>query len=74
MERYKECNGQETSSFQFQWNSPLGGLDSSHIPLDQSYEWKMVLFPSRMYHGVNPFYTSDDYRISISGNLYIVEK
>ncbi len=73
-ERYKECNNNETASFQFQWNSPLGGLDAQHIPLDKSWEWKMALFPSRMYHGVNPFYTSDDYRVSISGNLYIVDR
>ncbi|BCU96073.1 MAG: hypothetical protein CM15mV11_1480 [Caudoviricetes sp.] len=48
--------------------------DAKHIPLDKNYEWKMVLFPSRMYHGVNPFYTSDEYRVSISGNLYIVDR
>jgi len=27
-----------------------------------------------MYHGVNPFYTSDEQRISISGNVYVVDK
>jgi hypothetical protein len=31
----------------------------------------MMLFPSKLKHGVNPFYTSDDYRISISGNIRI---
>ena len=29
----------------------------------------ILLFPSEMYHGVYPFYTSDDYRISVSGNF-----
>ena len=28
-----------------------------------------VVFPASMAHSVNPFYTSDDYRISVSGNF-----
>ena len=27
------------------------------------------MFPSLLSHNVNPFYTSDEYRISIAGNL-----
>jgi len=29
----------------------------------------MLIFPARMTHCVYPFYTSQDYRISISGNV-----
>ena len=39
------------------------------IPVDKSYEGKVVLFPSSLYHMVCPFYTSDDQRISLAGNL-----
>jgi len=33
-------------------------------------EGHMVLFPSDLRHEVHPFYTSDEERISISGNIY----
>ena len=35
-----------------------------------SVEWDLILFPSHLDHAVYPFYTSDEERISISGNLY----
>ena len=37
--------------------------------IDKSWEGVMILFPADTAHQVYPFYTSDDYRISISGNL-----
>jgi len=27
------------------------------------------MFPSQLIHAVYPFYTSDEYRISVSGNI-----
>ena len=39
------------------------------IPIDKSYEGKMIIFPSWLQHMVSPFYTSNDFRISVSGNL-----
>lgn len=45
-------------------------LVSEHdIFVDHTYEGKCILFPSYYTHLVTPFYTSDDYRISLSGNL-----
>ena len=40
-----------------------------YIPVDKTWEHKIIIFPSKLLHFVNPFYTSDNYRISISGNL-----
>jgi hypothetical protein len=37
---------------------------------DQTQENSILLFPSDMMHFVNPFYTSDDLRITISANYY----
>jgi hypothetical protein len=42
------------------------------IDVDKSFEGKMLMFPNSAYHTVYPFYTSDDYRITVSGNLDIV--
>ena len=57
----------------FQYNTALGGLDTEYLYVDKSFEWKMVFFPARLNHGVNPFYTSDDHRVSISGNVYLID-
>jgi len=40
------------------------------IEADKSYNGIICMFPSKLQHYVNPFYTSDDYRISVAGNLY----
>lgn len=37
--------------------------------VDKSFEGKMIMFDAKKYHMVYPFYTSDDYRITISGNF-----
>lgn len=37
--------------------------------IDRRYEKKIVLFPATLTHVVYPFYTSDEDRISIAGNL-----
>lgn len=39
------------------------------ISIDKSWEGKMIIFPSWLSHEVTPFHTSDDYRISVAGNL-----
>ena len=39
------------------------------IPVDKSFEGKMIMFPASQYHAVYPFYTSDEERITVSGNL-----
>ena len=41
------------------------------IDVDKSFEGKMLMFSAKQMHEVYPFYTSDDYRITVSGNLKI---
>lgn len=47
----------------------LGAVRTQSIPADKSYEGEIILFPSKLNHGVYPFYSSDHYRVSISGNI-----
>ena len=47
-------------------------VDSYPLTLDRSYEGMMLIFPAWLQHMVTPFYTSDEYRISVSGNLTLV--
>jgi hypothetical protein len=57
--------------FQFQYLDTLGSICMHSIPADKTYENTLIIFPSKMVHSVFPFYSSDDYRISISGNFDI---
>lgn len=41
------------------------------IPADKKWENMICLFPSSLMHSVNPFYSSDDYRITLSGNIFL---
>ena len=70
-DRYKHANNRTASKFAFY--SPdhkhPGGIYTASLNVDKSYVGKMIMFKSTQTHGVNPFYTSDDYRITISGNL-----
>lgn len=51
------------SSGEKMWNHPLY--------IDKNKEGYMAIFPSLLTHYVNPFYSSDDYRITISGNIIL---
>lgn len=59
------------SLFEFVFTDFLGKIVTTKIYVDKSWEGTLVLFPSSLNHIVYPFYTSDDYRISISGNLIV---
>ena len=55
--------------FQFLFTSMLGQIIKHNYYLDPSYEGTILIFPSQFNHAVYPFYTSDEERISISGNI-----
>ena len=57
------------ATFNFQYTDALGTIQPWTIPVDRTFENKMILFPGRMNHTVHPFYTSDEYRIVVSGNI-----
>jgi hypothetical protein len=52
----------------------MGRIVQNRIEVDKSWEGTMIMFPSSLHHMVHPFYTSDEYRISISGNLIVSSK
>ena len=59
-----------TSTFQFVYNTVLGPIANCPMFVESGWEGKIVMFPSKLLHIVYPFQTSDDYRISIAGNLH----
>ena len=59
----------EAASFVFHYTNSLGKILNWTIPVDHTYEKRVILFPSDMVHSVYPFYSSDDYRIVVAGNV-----
>jgi len=67
-------NTPSNSLFEFVCTDFMGRIARNRIEVDKSWEGTMIMFPSSLNHMVHPFYTSDDYRISISGNLIVASQ
>jgi hypothetical protein len=60
-------------NFSFIYNDALG-IQNYIIPADNKMEGYICLFPANLIHAVYPFFTSDEYRISMSGNFKLTTK
>lgn len=58
-----------TSKFAFINADPSGEIRCDPLNIDQSYVGKLLMFPAKQLHEVFPFYTTDEYRITVSGNI-----
>ena len=58
------------STFQFVYTTALGTIANCPLFVEKGWEGRICMFPSKLLHIVYPFQTSDDYRISIAGNLH----
>ena len=58
-----------TSKLTFVILDRLGDIQEHLIKVDKSFEGKMLMFPAKLNHQVYPFYTSNGYRITVSGNI-----
>ena len=65
----KESTSNIPGHFQFVYTNILGETSSYNIPADYTFKNQMVMFPAKLSHSVYPFRTSDEYRISVSGNF-----
>ena len=65
----KYGNFNVSGQFEFQYINSIGNISSYNIKTDKSYNNKMILFPSKMVHCAYPFYSSDEFRISVAGNF-----
>jgi hypothetical protein len=71
MENVKNSRTVELSStFQFVYTTALGTIANCPMFVESGWEAKIIMFPASLLHIVYPFQTSDDYRISIAGNLH----
>ena len=58
------------STFQFVYTTALGTIVNYPLFVEEGWEGRIIMFPAKLLHTVYPFQTSDDYRISIAGNLH----
>jgi len=65
----KNSNTPSNSLFSFVFTDIFGNIVIDSIKVDKSYEGTIIMFDANLMHVVHPFHTSDNYRISISGNL-----
>tara|TARA_X000001036_G_scaffold376831_1_gene366365 strand:+ start:506 stop:1213 length:708 start_codon:yes stop_codon:yes gene_type:complete len=66
----KNTTNPSSSDFQFLYTDILGAISPMTFEMDPETNGTLVLFPSTLSHQVYPFFNSDDYRVSISGNIY----
>jgi Putative 2OG-Fe(II) oxygenase len=62
---------QQTGCFEFCYLANDSRIRTKLLPVDQSYEGKIIMFPSTLTHCVYPFYNTEDTRISLSGNIML---
>ena len=62
-------NSNYASSLQFHTTTLLGRHVDQTVFVDKSYEGGIYFFNAETMHNVYPFYTSNDYRITVSGNI-----
>lgn len=65
----KNAMNHRTAQFSFYYTDILGTITDYALRVDNRYEGKVILFPSSLCHSVQPFYTTDEERISVAGNL-----
>ena len=71
----KDSNYQEIyhGDFEFEFTHPAYGIQTLPMGVDKRMEGYIIMFPAALHHKVNPFFSSDDYRITVAGNFKIHE-
>jgi hypothetical protein len=64
-----ESNTNRAGMFSLLYTNTLGKVTTHDISVDKNMENNILIFPSNFSHMVYPFFTSDGYRISVSGNF-----
>lgn len=71
MPNVKEAHVKYASKFEFIYNSLDGGISTTQLDIDKTWEGSLIMFPNYLKHQVYPFQTSNEHRVSISGNIDI---
>ena len=61
------------SNFALQYTDVFGKIRELLFGMDKDREGQILFFPAQITHSVYPFYDEDDARISVSGNIGLIE-
>lgn len=64
-------NANYPGHFGFIYNNILGDIQTKSLPVDKNWNGTLCLFPAKLFHYVNPFSTSEEYRITVAGNILL---
>ena len=64
----------KSGSFTMYYTNSIGDIETKDILLDESYNNKMLLIPSKIKHSVSPFYSVNKTRVSVAGNFFFKTK
>ena len=67
----RQSNDPQNGVFCMYYMNILGKMMSHQYQLTSEDEGTMLLFPSSLDHGVNPYFECEEERISVSGNVYL---
>ena len=67
----RDSGSPQAGDFKFTYMNMYGEFENYAYNAEKNLEGKLLLFPSKLNHSVNPFYGSEDFRVSVSGNLII---
>ena len=62
------------TSFYFHYLDTIGNIRKHNIELTKEDDGGIIVFPSTIMHGVNPFYNTEQNRITMSGNVSLLVK
>ena len=68
----EEVTIKATSRLTFLYINGMGQIQTLEVPVDKSFEGKMIMFDAKTPHCVYPFYTSEGERITVSGNIKLL--
>ena len=59
----------DAGTFEFVYTDILGNTIPYKIPVDKNFNGKIIMFPNRLMHSVYPYFSTENQRITIAGNL-----
>jgi hypothetical protein len=65
----RNANDRVSGRVNFHYSTYNGKISTMTLPVEKGWEKKIIVFPAELMHSVAPFFSSDDYRITVSGNL-----
>ena len=70
MSKVIETGTDFTSKLEFVYNTYNFGTKSHCIELDKNIEGTLLMYPAYLKNTMYPFYTSDDYRVFLTGKIW----